>query len=738
MGSPSNRRLVAILAADVAGYSRLIGLDEEGTIAALRAVRSEVIDVVIERHGGRIANTAGDSFLIEFRSSVDAVRAAIEIQTALEDRNAGAEPDRVITLRIGLNVGDVVSNDQDILGDGVNVAARLEQLAEPGGIVASETIANYARSNISASFVPMGVQKVKNIAEPIEAFRVELGSATRAKPKKWRMRRWGLVTAGILICAIALGGLFFGRPWDRTAARASEARMAFPLPDLPSVAVLPIANHSGESAHTTLADGFSEDLITDLSRISGLFVIAGNTSAAYRDQEINIAGFAEELGVRYVVDGSLRRTDAAFRVNIRLTDTSNGRLLWAERFDGDLEELFEVQARIVLAFAQVLELTLDDKNRVEIERIETSTIDAHEAFQRGWELYSKFNEEDNIAAIPHFEEAVALDPEYGRAWAALALAHLRPHIFHHWTGFYRNTNQMHIGLFNKYYRKVAQYDTALINVIRAIVLLNLHDWDRTKGPTRGLDEARQAAAKAIARQPSDPEAHLTMGWVQIAAGKPEEGLVFVHSAMRLDPKHPSHYVLFEAAGLFSMGDLESATNTVLEELKRNPQAKELMPVAASFLALGGYRRAAREMVDRWHSGEPADMLSAAVQKYFFIVRWVGEYQHLNRQLTDGLRLAALPPGTTVASLRASLLRGDATQQRATLRALSLFGPDAAPAVPELTDMLGNPSAFLRKEAALALGKIGAAASPALAAISDESLVGKYAANAIEQIRGATD
>ena len=740
MESRSKRRLAAILAADVVGYSRLVGEDEEGTISALQLIRADVIEPLVTRFDGRIANTAGDSFLIEFPSAVDAARAAIEIQSGVKKWNNAAESDHAIALRIGLNVGDVVSVGDDILGDGVNVAARLEALAEPGGIVASLAFVNYVRSKVAAEFTPMGLQQVKNIAEPVDAFRIENGQSESTTMPQRRGRRVWAVVAALTVLAVALGGVFWAAPWDRSSARASLTRLAYPLPDLPSIAVLPFTNFSGENANAMLVDGITEDLITDLSRISGLFVIAGNTSFAYREQDIQIARFAEELGVRYVVDGSVRRAGSAFRVNLRLTDTANGQLLWAERYDGEIDELFAVQNRFTLEIANALNLTVEPQEQRDIKKIETQTIDAREAFQRGWELYARFNERDNLAAIPHFVKAVDLDPEYGRAWAALALAHLRPHLFHHWSGGTGDGDQLHISLFYKNLQEASRHETSLIHVIRAMVRLNLRDWVSVGDERRGTDEARLEAAKAIAMQPSDPEAHLTMGWALIAAGEPEEGLRFVESAMRLDPNHPSHYVLFQAAAFLAIDDLETATEVLLAELERNPEAKELMPVAASVLAQSGDLLAARGLVDRWQDKNDQGILDVAVRRYFFVVRWVGEHQHLNRRLTDGLRLAALPRGTTVASLRADLSRGDAMNQRAAARALALFGPEAASAVPELISALESASVFVRRDAAIALGRIGAAAAPALPALEvnvDETVAGRFATQAIDQIRAAS-
>ncbi|WP_209598846.1 adenylate/guanylate cyclase domain-containing protein [Ruegeria sp. HKCCSP351] len=739
MESRPNRRLAAILAADIAGYSRLVGLDEEGTIDKLRRIRAEVIEPLIAGYSGRIANTAGDSFLIEFPSAVDAVRAAVEIQTELLKRNSDTEPDRAIVFRIGLNVGDVVSNADDILGDGVNVAARLEALAEPGGIIASQAIVGYARNKVPFAFTPIGPQSVKNIADPIEAFRVETDALTPAVKQKTKKALHLMKLAAILI-VLGAAGYIGTKTWEKGQLRASEAQMAYPLPDLPSIAVLPLTNFTSDASNKMLIDGVSEDLITDLSRISGLFVIAGNTSFAFRDRDIDVAGFAEKLGVRYVVDGSLRRSGEGFRVNIRLTDTLNGRLIWAERFDGEIDEIFDLQNNIVLAIAHELDVPLDTESRIAIENIETEKIEAREAFQRGWELYSRFNEQDNQAAIPHFERAVELDPNYARAWAMLAMVHLRPHIFHHWSGFANADEQMHIGLFYKYYRELTHQDTSLIHVIRAIVALNLPDWDSAEGVSRGTEEARQEAAKAIALQPSDPESHLTMGWALIAGGEPEEGLAFVQAAMRLDPEYPSHYALFQGAALFAMNDLTGSEAVIMSELDRNPQAVELMPFAASILALNGDRNAARAMIERWQKGENESVLDEVVREYFFIVRWIGEHQHLNTRLKNGLQLAALPPSTTVASLKADLMRGDAKEQRDAAQSLALFGADAAPAVPELIMLLGSPSVFVRKEAAIALGEIGEQASPALPALeanADGSLSGRFAARAIEQIRGAS-
>jgi TolB-like protein/class 3 adenylate cyclase len=305
----STRRQAAILAADVAGYSRLMGEDEEGTLAALKAIRRELSDPKVKEHRGRIVETTGDGLLIEFASVVDAVRCAVEVQRAMAERNADVPPDRRIELRMGINLGDIIRDGRDIYGDGVNVAARLEALAEPGGICVSRVVRDQVRDKLDFSFEDMGERQVKNIARPVRVHRVVLGE----RPS-------------------------FCEPPMRKSTKPSLA-----LPDKPSIAVLPFQNMSGDPEQEYFSDGMVEEIITALSHIRWLFVIARNSTFTYKGHAVDVKQIGRELGVRYVLEGSVRRGGNRVRITAQLIDAVTGAHLWADRFDGSLEDIFELQ-----------------------------------------------------------------------------------------------------------------------------------------------------------------------------------------------------------------------------------------------------------------------------------------------------------------------------------------------------------------------------------------------------------
>ena len=331
------RRLAAILAADVVGYSRLMGDDEAGTLAALKAYREELIDPTIADHSGRLVKLMGDGALVEFASAVDAVVCAVALQEAMAARNIEAPEQRRIVLRIGINIGDLIVEGDDLYGDGVNIAARLEGLAEPGGICVSGKVYEEVKNKVAFGFEDLGEQRVKNIAEPVQVFRVSAGGpAVRPKSRSGR-RRQAILAAAVLLIAVLAGLAIWQRPWETREEPVAIERMAFPLPDKPSIAVLPFDNLSEDQAQGYFADGMTEDLITDLSKISGLFVIARNSSFSYKGRQAKVREIAEDLGVRYVLEGSVRRAGDQVRINAQLIDATTGGHLWAERYDGSLE-----------------------------------------------------------------------------------------------------------------------------------------------------------------------------------------------------------------------------------------------------------------------------------------------------------------------------------------------------------------------------------------------------------------
>jgi adenylate cyclase len=347
------RRLAAILVADVVGYSRLVRADEEGTIEALKVIRSDLIDPKIAEHNGRIVKLMGDGMLAEFPSVVDAVRAAAEIQQAAAERNANRPADKRIEFRVGVNLGDVVIDGDDIHGDGVNVAARLEALAEPGGLCISSAVYEQVRDRIGLPFQDMGEQEFKNIDRPVRVWRLAVTSE---------------------------------QPPSKDTVEAEP----LPLPDKPSIAVLPFENMSHDPDQGFFADGIAEDIITELSKFRSLFVIARNSSFSFRGQAIDVKELSEKLGVRYIVEGSVRRAGNRVRITAQLIDAVADAHLWAERYDRDLNDIFAVQDEVTLAIVTAIEPTLGSAERERAHRKPTESLGAWESYQRGlWHAYRR-------------------------------------------------------------------------------------------------------------------------------------------------------------------------------------------------------------------------------------------------------------------------------------------------------------------------------------------------------------
>jgi adenylate cyclase len=363
------RRLTAIASADVVGYSRLMGLDEAGTRAALNSHRQNLIDPKLDEHHGRLVSTAGDSLLVEFRSVVDAVQWAVEVQRGISERNADTPEDRRIVFRIGINLGDVIVEGDDIHGDGVNVAARLQALSEPGGICISRKVFEEARNRVSVGFEDLGEQSVKNIAEPIRTYRVLVETeaagkvvgrkeARRRLPKRWR---WAIpVAAAVVVIGVAAGVLLTLEPWVPRVEAAVEADMAFPLPEKPSIVVLPFENVGGDPQQDHFADGVTGDIITHLSRLPYFFVIDRNTTFAYKGKTPTAKQVAEELGVRYLLGGSVQRSGERLRITTQLIDAVSGRHVWSQRYDREATDLFALQDDITRNVSVALEVELTE------------------------------------------------------------------------------------------------------------------------------------------------------------------------------------------------------------------------------------------------------------------------------------------------------------------------------------------------------------------------------------------
>ena len=418
------RRLAAILAADVVGYSRLMGKDETGTRARFNDHFNELIEPTIANRQGRIVKTLGDGLLVEFASVVDAVQCAVEIQNGMSERNADEGDERRIDFRIGVNLGDIIIEGNDIHGDGVNVAARLEGLAEPGGICISRAARDQIRDKLNFSLKDMGEVEVKNISRPVRVFSVltdiENARATVSAQASGLGRSKLLLVVATLAIGVIGAGLMWLEPWQSKVEAASVERMAFPLPDKPSIAVLPFANLSEDKKQEYFADGITEDIVTDISKVSGIFVVAHNSTFTYKGKATKVNKIAEELGVRYVLEGSVRRAGNKLRINAQLIDAIKGVHLWADRYDREVKDVFAVQSEVTEQVVKAMAVTLKANEHDRLFQKYVTNIDAYDAFLRARTAVDAPTRANIENGEKLFEKTIELDPGFAGGYAGLS------------------------------------------------------------------------------------------------------------------------------------------------------------------------------------------------------------------------------------------------------------------------------------------------------------------------------
>ena len=581
------RRLAAILAADMAGYSRLIGVDEGGTLQAFKAIRDELFDPKIAAHNGRLVKTTGDGFLAEFSSVVDALRCAIEMQAGMAERNATIPTDKRIEFRIGINVGDVVVEDGDIFGDGVNVAARLEELAEPGGICVSARVQEDAAGRLDLAFEDLGEQQLKNIARPVRVFRV---------------RR------------------------DRVAEATHTPAPSLALPDKPSVAVLPFINMSGDQEQEFFSDGIAEDIVTALSRYPSLFVIARNSCFTYKGRVVDVKQVGRELGVRYVLEGSLRKSGNRIRVTAQLVEAETGKHVWAERYDRNLADIFALQDEITEAVTIALVPAIADAEQHRALRKPPESLDAWAAYQRGlWHL-SKASGEDNALAEKFFQRAIDLDPIFAGGYTGLAAALNRAgNIFET-----RNRTEAQSAEEALARRAVALDGGDAEARSRLALALN---W-------RGDHQGAQAEAeRALAISPNLADAHGALGVVLTYSGRPKEGLAALKTCIRLDPRTPSrvYRLLHIAVALYFCREYAAAVEAARQAIRSFPDYPRAYRVLAAALGQMGRTAEAKEALER-HLAIAPEQFDNFVRGYV-VERYPGVRPEDYAHMLEGLRNA---------------------------------------------------------------------------------------------------
>ncbi len=582
-------------------------------------------------HSGRVFSSAGDSVVAEFASPVEAVRCAADIQRDLERRNAEQTEDRRMRFRIGINLGDVVVEGNNLMGDGVNVAARLETLADAGGICLSQPVFDQIKQKLELGYEYLGEQEVKNIAEPVRVYRVltapeAAGSVVVARRVKLRRWKWPAIATGVaLMVALMAGhfGIFPIRGPSPDIEPASVERMAFPLPDKPSIAVLPFDNMSGDPGQEYVADGFTENIITALSRNKAMFVIARNSTFTYKGKAVDVKQVAEDLGVRYVLEGSVQRSGDKVRVTAQLIDATGGTHVWAERYDRAWDDIFAVQDEIAQTIAATLSGYKGTLQQAEYERAlrkSPDTLTAHDHVIRGIVHKDRFTREDNLIAIEMFEKAIALSPDFALGYAWLAWAQVIE-VFMGWS----ETPEETVGLAFELAQTAISLDPSL-DVAR---------WALGGAYLAALDSAQSLVEieRALELNPNNADILADTAWPLAYLGRADEGIANVERAMRLNPYYPEWYLWSLGTGQFFAKRYADAIATFNRMTSHNIHSRTLL--AASYARIGETERARAEIADAQKLDPDASLTSFAAWRPLFTRQ--EDFDHY----LDGLRKAGL-------------------------------------------------------------------------------------------------
>ncbi len=578
-----HRRLAAIAVADVVGYSRMMEADKAGTLALLKDRRTAILEPVVRAHGGRVVKLMGDGVLLEFASAVNAVKAALELQGKFAEANGAIPGDRHVILRIGINIGDVIGEGSDIYGDGVNIAARLESLADPGGVCISNKVHEEVRGRMKADFEDAGEQQLKNISTPVRVFKYRVGP----------------------------------RP---------DAPRPLALPDKPSIAVLPFQNMSGDPEQDYFADGMVEEIITALSRMRWLFVIARNSSFAYKGKAVDIKQIGRELGVRYILEGSVRKGGNRVRITGQLIDTSTGSHLWADRFDGELADVFELQdqvtARVVGAIGSTLEQAEIERSR----RKPTENLDAYDYYLRGIAALHPWTREANDEALAMFGRAIDLDPLFASAYGMAARCYVQRKAAG-WVG----DRAREIAETSRLARSAAELGktdaVALCTAGMGLIFV-----------VGDMDHGAALIDQALVLNPNLAWAWMFSGWAKVWRGEPEAAIVNIAYAMRLSPQDSQMFAMQGGIAMahFFAGRHDEAMAWAEAAIRQQSSFRVAIFVAAASAALAGRTAEAEKAVARLREIDPAMRISDATG-----LLPIRRPENL-AMLTEGLRQAGLP------------------------------------------------------------------------------------------------
>jgi adenylate cyclase len=560
-GAEPDRRLAAIVSIDVVDYSHLMEEDEAGTHEALTACCRDFLEPLVASHHGRIVKLTGDGALIEFGSAVDAVKCAFAFQNSSDDWNRTASGDRRIIFRIGVNIGDIIVDHQDIYGTGVIVATRLQAIADPGAVFVSAAVVEHVATRVDFGFEFVGKRSLKHISEPVDVYRVVPQSNTKTVlHRRLGMRNWKIRAAALvlILLPIALLAIWLLRPWH-------DAQQSAPLSSNPSIAVLPFRNLSTDPAQDYFADGITEDLITDLAKFPDLTVIARTSSFAYKDRAVTIATIRKELGVRYVLEGSVQKSDKTVRITAQLIDTTTGDHVWAERYDRNIDRIFEIQDDVTTTIAGTLMGTTGMLAEAELKRVSEKpkqNFVAYDYLMQGWHEWYKFTPDGNKEARRLFEEARKVDPNYARAYVALAWTYALDYEYD-WTDQYDAAVAQALELA----KTAVQLDNRDYRSYWILGWAYLYD--------RQHDQAEAAYAKARQMNPNDAELMAEMASLLIYIGKPQQAVAQLKEAMRRNPFFDEWYVEYLGWAYQEAGMPKECIETLEKIIKPQPTEDQL-------------------------------------------------------------------------------------------------------------------------------------------------------------------